>query len=897
LVAGTVTNFASLYAAAPETGASIGTTYGLYVESLTAGGTNYAVYTNSGLVRFGDDVIVGSLGRFDSTDTPQDLQLLVYKAGTINKWQAESFQLLYSAGDTRAQVQSDGTTVAYLLNDPGSGADSPAGAPPTPTGTPVLTQTHKAMTIDITDIVAAYTPPADFRYWEVRYSTDNFATVDLLLCYMTGAKAVHGRLAVGTTYYYRVRAVDRAGNVSGYSSTASKQAVANNQVSAFGALIASEISVTSLAAINANMGLITAGQLRNSGNTAGVNLGGAGGIPSQWTTGINFEAGANVSGLTRYLNFAATGSSPFLKHERLEMNVNGVVKMYGSSGRTVFNLTATDYYLQQDAVTPVAGLLVMGTLPGSWTRYVNLNGSGSFVKHERGEWNYDGSVKMYQTASQPMFKLDATDFLLQNDAATPTQGILIDGTLPASWTRYLNLTGTGVMLKHDKLSLNYDGTAKFTGQVDIDSAGLIQTLQNFHILLRDPLVDHGMTSFVETNILGAIGPVNLQSAPNYSGGLGLLGFAEDGGTGVVIEGFAGNAVGNPRGVRFDVWQKAGTGKTAPTAGFLPYEFLVGGVVAMDVFYTRLVRIYNGLQVTGLLTTDGVSGDLVLATNGTGIHWKDTTGNVSNNALVLQGDNNLVLYLNNNAGSARAIWSCHATYASDDFTFSNGVSAVVPNDNMGKLLGRSTQRWGTLYGSNLNFAGSFGSTIDTTVSADYALFVRNSATNGHGLLVRSQNQSGVVFRAGSNTYDWFTVWGDGTTELKDGILRFTNSLHLEWQPITVNYDTAVDAFENPWNPWSGGAKAPVIRLYKTGAGNLTIRGIQAPSPAANRFFILVRVNDGAADGVVFINHEDTAALAANRVLTTTGVQVSLGLNDVACFWYDTASSRWRMLWLQ
>jgi hypothetical protein len=47
--------------------------------------------------------------------------------------------------------------------------------------------------------------------------------------------------------------------------------------------------------------------------------------------------------------------------------------------------------------------------------------------------------------------------------AGETQGVLISGTLPGGWTRYLNLNGSGIFLKHDKLELNYDGTAVFYG--------------------------------------------------------------------------------------------------------------------------------------------------------------------------------------------------------------------------------------------------------------------------------------------------------------------------------------------------------------------------------------------------------------------------------------------------
>jgi len=46
---------------------SITTSYGLYIDGQTAGGTNYAVYTNAGLVRFGDVVNTTASYQVDGT--------------------------------------------------------------------------------------------------------------------------------------------------------------------------------------------------------------------------------------------------------------------------------------------------------------------------------------------------------------------------------------------------------------------------------------------------------------------------------------------------------------------------------------------------------------------------------------------------------------------------------------------------------------------------------------------------------------------------------------------------------------------------------------------------------------------------------------------------------------
>ena len=75
----------------------------------------------------------------------------------------------------------------------------------------------------------------------------------------------------------------------------------------------------------------------------------------------------------------------------------------------------------------------------------------------------DWGLRLRGAAGNPIANLWGADLLFQNDAASPTQGILIAGTLPGTWTRYFNLTGSGTMVYHDKMELRYDGTAIFRG--------------------------------------------------------------------------------------------------------------------------------------------------------------------------------------------------------------------------------------------------------------------------------------------------------------------------------------------------------------------------------------------------------------------------------------------------
>jgi hypothetical protein len=64
--------------------------------------------------------------------------------------------------------------------------------------------------------------------------------------------------------------------------------------------------VLSLSAISADMGEITAGRIRNPGNTVGINVSGT--VPGTWVT---------------YMDLTATGSTPWLKHGMLDLYQDG----------------------------------------------------------------------------------------------------------------------------------------------------------------------------------------------------------------------------------------------------------------------------------------------------------------------------------------------------------------------------------------------------------------------------------------------------------------------------------------------------------------------------------------------------------------------------------------------
>jgi hypothetical protein len=74
---GTITDTFGLYLVAPTNtgGGTLTNIYGLYIDSLTAGGTNYSIYTNKGIMRFGDNSASTLLGFFGATPVTQQTEL------------------------------------------------------------------------------------------------------------------------------------------------------------------------------------------------------------------------------------------------------------------------------------------------------------------------------------------------------------------------------------------------------------------------------------------------------------------------------------------------------------------------------------------------------------------------------------------------------------------------------------------------------------------------------------------------------------------------------------------------------------------------------------------------------------------------------------------------------
>lgn len=173
-----------------------------------------------------------------------------------------------------------------------------------------------------------------------------------------------------------------------------------------------------------------------------------------------------------------------------------------------------------------------------------------------------------------------------------TAGVLIEGVVPTSWVRYLNLTGVGSFLKHDKLDLKYDGSATFNGIVDVTAASDAYSFSfgNVQAVLRDTDVAHGMTTLTDTDVNG------LLATPGTAGGLVIVGLAEStAAAGLSLQGHIDMA-GGAAAVAIAGWKKSGTTSIAVAAADILCVFRAGAADKLTVFGD------GGLQLNGLLLT-------------------------------------------------------------------------------------------------------------------------------------------------------------------------------------------------------------------------------------------------------------------------------------------------------
>ena len=129
--------------------------------------------------------------------------------------------------------------------------------------------------------------------------------------------------------------------------------------------------------------------------------------------------------------------------------------------------------------------------------------------------------------------------------------------------------------------------------------------------------------------------------------------------------------------------------------------------------------------------------------------------------------------------------------------------------------------------------------------------------------------------------------DAGTEFEDADLVthgfFDSDFQLVVSPAALTAD--VDDYAALGN-------AAVGRLSADALGPWTVGGI-APGGATHisRFLPLINVS---ANDIIIEDESTSGSAAANRIITGTGANLILGVNDVMDIWYDLVSARWRVM---
>ncbi len=107
------------------------------------------------------------------------------------------------------------------------------------------------------------------------------------------------------------------------------------------------------------------------------------------------------------------------------------------------------------------------------------------------------------------------------------------------------------------------------------------------------------------------------------------------------------------------------------------------------------------------------------------------------------------------------------------------------------------------------------------------------------------------------------------------------------------NTPAEITANQDNYLSGSAltqeATPVYRLSSNASRNLT--GLHHGGTGWNGQMVWL-VNVGSND--IVLKHQDAASTASNRFINTTGADITLGADKMAVAWYDSTTSRWRVM---
>ena len=297
--------------------------------------------------------------------------------------------------------------------------------------------------------------------------------------------------------------------------------------------------------------------------------------------------------------------------------------------------------------------------------------------------------------------------------------------------RYVNFyegasDGLDSFIKHELFDLKHDGTALFSGQVDIITKGIVQGLLDFHMVFRDPLVVHGMTAIVDTDVFAAFGVGN-----SLTGELLILGFTENDNAALSLQGTTTGSNVNVGAVNIGGWKKSGTGRTAMTstdvilglragASTVLRFTAAGGIIGSGDISAASVTIPDNVTRVGGTTTDA----------GTGANTSEVTlHTVTVPAGVMGTNGGIRIVIRGKAvgnASTKIVKIKVAGTQIAIVTFTSGedgvYDAVIHGFNRGAT---NDQKWSGLFFENEdpNALTTSDTAIDTTASFDVTLTAR------------------------------------------------------------------------------------------------------------------------------------------------------------------------------
>jgi len=408
---------------------------------------------------FSLDVKMDVLGTFDHTGTrfggsagPSPDDLMSYDA-TVNKWRPRFVQTQFTSGAAVSQNNTDGTFSTFFNSNP-----TLSGTPTAPTNAPVTTALYKAILIDM----SAYSLGGTQAY-VLDYSINGGAyTTNRIIS--TSSKIIHSSLTPASTYAYKYKI--RGATDSAYSpaSSAINPSTAT-EANAFGLIVASQIATAFLSSINANIGSITAGQLISGDGLSILQLDSTFTVPSSVTQGIFFASANPVPGTVTgmYIDFTATTTNPLFHHSKFDLLANGDAVFKG-----VVRDTNSKFVI--DVAGTTARLITIIDEQGTPRTRVKLG--------EVNTGTSDWGLQIFADNGNKIVELTGASLFIQDSAASPTKGVNIQGTVPGTWARYVDLAGSGSnpFIKHELFELRHDGSMFMTKKVILLTSGTSWTV-------------------------------------------------------------------------------------------------------------------------------------------------------------------------------------------------------------------------------------------------------------------------------------------------------------------------------------------------------------------------------------------------------------------------------------